>query len=189
LLEGSEEKQYPTSWSHDGRFLAYSQLGGPKNGIYIGTLSMTGERKSQLFLKTGFDTHGGQFSPDNRWMAYQSNESGRFEIYVRPFPGGTGQWQVSTAGGAGPRWRADGRELYYLAPDGRLMAVPITTHGATFEPGTPVALFSPRIASSRETPLPQYSVAADGRFLINMTVENAPSPPITLIQNWKAPAR
>jgi Tol biopolymer transport system component len=189
LLEGSEQKQYPTSWSRDGRFLAYSQLGGPKNGTYIGTLSMTGERKSQLFLKTGFDTHGGQFSPDGRWMAYQSNQSGRFEIYVCPFPEAGGQWQVSTAGGTGPRWRADGRELYYLAQDGILMAVPTTTHGSTFEAGTPVPLFSPRIASSRETPLPQYDVAPDGRFLINVTVENVPTPPITLLQNWKPPAK
>jgi len=185
LLTGSEEKQYPTSWSHDGRFLAYSQLGGTDKGIYLGVLTMTGDRKSKLLFETNSQAGGGQFSPDVHWMAYHSNESGQFEIYVRPFPGPGGQWQVSSAGGTGPRWRADNRELYYLATDGKLMAVPIKTRGATLEPGTPVPLFSPRIASNRETPLPQYDVAPDGRFLINVTLEDSVTPPIVLIQNWK----
>jgi Tol biopolymer transport system component len=189
LLVGSEEKQYPTGWSSDGRFVAYSQFGSPGPGIHLGVLTMTGERKSQLFLKTDFDTHGGQFSPDGSWMAYQSNESGRFEVYVRPFPGPGSQWQVSTDGGTGPRWRTDGRELYYLAPDGKLMAASITTHGTRIESGPPTPLFSPRIVSSQGTPLAQYDVARDGRFLINVTTEDAVTPPITLIQNWKPPAR
>ena len=119
---------------------------------------MEGDRKPVAFLKTNFDEAAGQFSPDGRWVAYQSNqlnESGRYEIYVRPFvasaatgsqpAGGGGQWQVSTAGGLSVRWRADGKELYYVAPDGRMMAVPISVTGSTLEPGTPVALFQTRI--------------------------------------------
>ena len=108
---------------------------------------------------------------------------------VESFPEPGHRKPISSGGGAFPEWRPDGRELYYLAPDGRLMAVPITTYGATFEPGTPVSLFSPRIATSRETPLPQYDVARDGRFLINVNVEDAPTPPITLLQNWKPPVK
>ncbi len=87
----------------------------------------------------------GQFSPDGRWVAYQTNESGRFEVVVQPFPAAGSKWQVSTAGGVAPRWRADGKELYFLAPDATLMAVPVTAAGTSFEAGTPVALFPARI--------------------------------------------
>ena len=107
------------------------------------------------------------------------------EIYVRPFPGPGGQWQVSTAGGTAPRWRPDGKELYYIAPDGRLMVVPIAVQGATIEPGAPAPLFQTRIfGGGTYANLPQYDVARDGRFLINVAVEEGTSP-ITLIQNWK----
>jgi len=85
-----------------------------------------GDRKPYAFLSTPFNEQGGVFSPDGRWVAYQSNESGRDEIYVRPFPGPGGQWQVSTAGGSDPRWRPDGKELYYLAPDLKLMAAAVS---------------------------------------------------------------
>ena len=108
-----------------------------------------------MFLKTPFREAYGAFSPDGRWVAYQSNESGRQEIYVRPFvpPGAAGtaagaaggQWQVSTAGGIHPVWRPDGKELYYLNPAGAMMAAPITVTGATLEPGAPVVLFPTRI--------------------------------------------
>ena len=116
---------------------------------------MVGDRTPSVFLKTPFREAYGAFSPDGRWVAYQSNESGRSEIYVRPFvpPGaaGTGagaaggQWQVSTAGGIHPVWRPDGKELYYLNPAGAMMAAPITVTGSTLEPGAPVVLFPTRI--------------------------------------------
>jgi Tol biopolymer transport system component len=157
---------------------------------------MEGERKPFVFLNASFEERAGQFSPDGRWVAYVSTESGRHEIYVRPFPGqpsagavdarAGGQWQVSTAGGIQPRWRRDGKELYYIAPDGKLMAAPIVVNGATLEPGAPVALFQTRIwgggtdAYYRE----QYDVASDGRFLINVTTGEATASPITLILNW-----
>ena len=117
--------------------------------------------------------------------------SGRHEVYVRPFPGPGGQWQVSTMGGTGPRWRRDGKELYYIAADGRLMAVPIVTQGATLEPGTPLPLFQTRIVyGGANAQRQQYDVAPDGRFLINVTTENTVEvPPITLLQNWKPPAK
>ena len=119
-------------------------------------------------------------------MAYGSNESGRYEIYVRPFPKADGQWQMSTAGGIWPRWRPNSKELYYIAPDGRLIAVPIAVNGTTLEPGAPVALFQTRIVGGG-TNIDlgrQYDVAADGRFLINVTTDEASAEPITVILNW-----
>ena len=133
------------------------------------------------------------FSPDVKWVAYKSNESGRFEVYVRPFSGSAtpaagGQLQVSSAGGINPRWRSDGRELYYLAPDSTLMAVPIEVRGTTLAPGAPVALFRPKIVGGGEGLFTEYDVARDGRFLIN-TIVGDNAPPITVIQNWKPPAK
>jgi hypothetical protein len=106
---------------------------------------------------------------------------------VRPFPGPGGQWQVSTAGGKDPRWRPDGKELYYIAPDGRLMAAPIASSGTALQPGLPTALFQPRIAGGGTRvsgTRQQYDVAPDGRFLINTVVESGVAP-ITIIQNWR----
>ena len=141
LLESAPDK-FPTDWSRDGRFLAWDQNPGD-----LVMLPMQGDRKPFEFLKTDFVEAEARFSPDGRWVAYKSNESGQFEVYVRPFSGTSspssvsGQWQVSTAGGQNARWRADGRELYYVSPDATLMAVPIAVGGATLVPGTPVALF------------------------------------------------
>ena len=159
----------------------------PKNGPDLSVLPLDGDRKPFVFLSTRFDERVGQFSPDGHWVAYQSNESGRNEVYVRPFPGPGGASPVSTSGGIQPRWRADGKELYYIAPDGTLMAVPITVKGATLEPGVPAVLFRTRIwgggtnAGSRQ----QYDVAPDGRFLINVTTADATNAPITVLLNWK----
>ena len=195
LLESAQEKD-PSGWSRDGRFLLY-QSSDPQGSLDIWVLPMEGDRKPFPFLKTNFDERRGQFSPDGRWVAYYSNESGRYEVYVRPFNGpssasgggASGQWQVSTSGGTFARWGPDGKELYYIAPDGKLMAVPVSAIGATFQPGTPVALFQTRIVGGG---IPnsgvQYDVSRDGRFLINTVLEDAASP-ITLLQNWNPEAK
>ena len=109
---------------------------------------------------------------------------------MQPFPDAGGKWQVSTAGGAAPRWRADGKELYFLAPDATMMAVPVTAAGTSFEAGTPVPLFPTRIVNGGTvaTGRPQYAVARDGRFLISQPVADATAAPITLILNWRPPA-
>ena len=155
-------------------------------------MPVDGDRKPRPFVNGPFDELQGQFSPDGRWVAYQSNESGRFDIYVRPFPGPGGQWQVSTAGGVSPRWRADGKELFYLAPDGNLVAVPIVAHETTFEAGTPISLFHMRIVNYGTGTVsalrPQSDVAPDGRFLVNVAIDDSAPFPITLIVNWKPPA-
>ena len=160
---------------------------------------MVGDHTSSVILKTPFTERFGTFSPDGQWLAYQSNESGRNEIYVRPFvpPGAAGasavdggQWQVSTAGGIMPAWRTDGKELYYLNPAGAMMAAPIKVNAATLEPGAPVMLLPTRIFGGGADIQQgrQYDVTADGRFLIN-TLTNEAAAPITLLQNWKPPSK
>jgi dipeptidyl aminopeptidase/acylaminoacyl peptidase len=186
------EPKIPLAWSPDGRFLLYA-VQNAKTGADLWALPLVGERKPFPVLQTPFDEGAGQFSPDGRWVAYASNESGRVAIYVRPFPGPGGQWQVSTAGGSQPRWRPDGKELFYVAPDGRLMAVPIAV-GAdrqTLEAGAPAPLFPTRLASGGANislgstlSKPQYAVALDGRFLMNVAVEGATASPITVVLNW-----
>jgi len=149
LLLKSNEDKYPRSWSRDGRFLLYTATRGPKTTKdKIWVLPLEGDKKPFPFLRTDFNEEDGQFSPDGHWIAYSSDESGRQEIYVSPFspnPNGTasaarGKWLISTGGGVEPQWRGDGRELYYLAPDGKLMAVDVTTK-PVFQAGAPKSLF------------------------------------------------
>jgi Tol biopolymer transport system component len=194
LFVASDQSKGPTSWSRDGRFLLFMSV-DPKTGGDLWVAPMVGDHTPSVFLKTPFREAYGEFSPDGRWVAYQSDESGRMEIYVRPFvpPGASGtpsaassgQLQVSTTGGISAAWRPDGKELYYLNPAGAMMAAPITIVGATLEPGTPVALFPTRIVGGGEDAQlgRQYDVAPDGRFLINTVLESAPVP-ITLVMNW-----
>jgi hypothetical protein len=184
------EPKNPLAWSPDGRFLLYATL-HEKTGTDLWALPLSGQGKPFPVVQTPFEETAGQLSPDGRWVAYQSNESGVVQIYVRPFPGPGDQWQVSTAGGSQPRWRTDGKELFYVAPDTQLMAVPIIVEAdrQTLDAGAPVPLFRTRLASGANIPggvmsKPQYSVAADGRFLMNVAVEGASAPPITVVLNW-----
>jgi hypothetical protein len=190
LLVNSQSKG-PLDWSQDGRFLLYGTQDA-KTASDLWVLPMTGERKPFAVLQSSFNEMEGQFSPDGRWLAYASDESGRYEIYVRTFPEASGKWLVSVAGGVEPRWRRDGRELYYVAPDTRLMAVPIRpapdTHA--FDSGSPVPLFLTRLATgSNIAPAgslarAQYAVAPDGRFLMLIAGDTADTSPITIVQHW-----
>ena len=193
-LVASNQVKTPESWSADGRFLLYRSI-DPQTSLDLWVVPMVGNRTPSVFLKTPFREGYGAFSPDGRWVAYESNELGQNEIFVRPFvppaAAGTpptlagGQWQVSTAGGIYPRWRPDGKELYYLNPAGAMMAVPITVTGATLAPGAPMVLFPTRIVGGGEDAAQgrQYDVASDGRFLINTELDTIAAP-ITLLQNW-----
>jgi eukaryotic-like serine/threonine-protein kinase len=200
LLLDSPRTLTPWGFSMDGRFLLYNVLDDPQTERDLWVLPLQGDHKPWPFLKTSFSDRYGQFSPDGRWVAYESNESGRFEIYIRPFmesganssPGNAagGQWQISVAGGIYVRWRSDGKELYYIDPEGKMMAVPITTSGTALEPGTPVVLFPTHVFGGGVENAQgfQYDVSRDGRFLINTVLDDTASP-ITLIQNWKPPAK
>jgi hypothetical protein len=148
-------------------------------------------RVPAVVLATPANEMWGQFSPDGRWMAYQSNETGRFEIYVRPFPGPGVPIPISTAGGVYARWSRDGNELYYVAPDATMMAVPIRRTPTRLSADTPVGLFKTRRVGGGVNVIGyghQYDVAPNGRFLINVEPEfNAR--PITLVMNWKPSTR
>jgi eukaryotic-like serine/threonine-protein kinase len=183
LLQGPD-KNYPEDWSSDGRFVSFVSL--PSEGrrnFQLWALSLSPEHKA-VPLATDAPTQGAsRFSPDGRWIAYASDESGGFEVYVRSFPGSEGKWQVSTAGGWDPRWRRDGKELYYLGPDNKVMAVPLRLD-PTFQAGTPTALFS---APSTPTWPSAYDVSRDGqRFLVNSSSGDEDSPPLTLLTDWTA---
>ncbi len=180
----SPDTKYPLEWSPDGRFLLY-RSDDPKTGSDLWIFPRDGPTPKP-FVQTPFVEAQGEFSPDGRWVTYCSNESGRMEIYVVPFPGPGGKWQVSTAGGQMPRWRRDGREVFYMSPDSKLMAAPIHANGATLEVGIPVALFPMHLAMvSLSSARQQYDVASDRRFLLNVLVEDTAPPPITLVLNWK----
>jgi dipeptidyl aminopeptidase/acylaminoacyl peptidase len=179
LLESNLDKN-PTSFSPDGRFLLYNVL-DPKTRQDVWVLPLEGGQKPFPFLQTEFSEYNGQFSPDGRWVAYQSNESGRNEIYVASFPGPGGKRQISTSGGQSPIWR--GKEIFYLAPDNRLMAAEVNGKGATLEVGAVRPLFEVRPTGLGYF----YDVTSDGqRFLVITAVEQKASAPITLVLNWAA---
>jgi len=136
------------------------------------------------FLQTKFSETHGDLSPDGHWIAYASDESGTMEVYVRPFPAGSGKWQLSQGGGDGPRWRRDGRELFYVVAGKRFVAVPINMMKGELQPGAPSTLFD--IPKSKG----EYAVAADGqRFLITVNVDDALQSSTTVVLNWAAGLR
>jgi Tol biopolymer transport system component len=184
VLFQSPTSKIPTDWSRDGRNLVFSE-NDPKTKHDLWTLDME-TRKATLFLRTEFNEQQGQFSPDGRWMAYVSDESKSFQVYVRSFPPSGGKWQVSVGGGLEPRWRRDGKELYFITPDKKVMAVPVKL-GATFEMGVPKELFVSRMYSTSVGVFGyNYAVTGDGqRFLINSSIADARQDPITVVVNWK----
>jgi serine/threonine protein kinase len=181
----------PLFWSPDGRFLVYSAGAHPdpgrRNELWL--LPWLGDRKPLPYLRTPFNEAQGQVSPDGRWMAYVSNKSGSNEVYVRPFPSGEGEQQISIKGGSEPTWRGDGKELFYLDANQDLMAVTIKT-GSSPDAGRPTRLFGTTMSSgfiNTAYTRNQYTVTADGqRFLINQRVAAGPGLPITVVLNWPA---
>jgi serine/threonine-protein kinase len=173
----SEHRLNPTSWSPDGKMLAFTES-HLSTGADIWVLTIEGERKPQLFLKTSSDETGAKFSPNGRWMAYSSNESGKFEVYVRPFPGPGRKWQISTEGGKSPVWAPDSRELFYRTED-KMMVVAIKTK-PEFSAGKPKLLFK---APSN---LFNMGIAPDGqRFVMIEEAEYSTLPTqLNIVLNW-----
>jgi Tol biopolymer transport system component len=182
----SDRAKYTADWSPDGRFILLRVIDA-KSNLELWALPVAGDRKAFPFLKPAFGVSHGQFSPDGRWVAYASNESGKWDVFVSPFPGPGGNWKVSAAGGSEPRWRRDGRELFYLAPDGKIMAVEVKT-GLTFEAGTATPLFQTRRrVTVSSTDMFSYDVSADGqRFLVSTDVGEVTSSPLTMVLHWTA---
>ena len=145
------------------------------------------DRAVKPLLQAKWTVRNAQFSPDGRWMAYASDETGNMEIYMAPCPSGTGKWQVSSSGGQEPRWRQDGKELFYLSPDGKMMAVDVKT-GMSFEAGAPKALFQ----THRRQPVSaqdvfSYDLSGDGqRFLVITKVDEGKTAPLAVMLNWAA---
>ena len=192
LLLSTPQMKIVQDWSFDGRFLLYVSF-DPTMSRDIWALPLDGDRKPFAVVRTDFEERDAQFSPDGKWIAYHSNESGRFEVYVQPFLTTEGKpktkVQISTSGGAQVRWRSDGHELFYIALDDRLMAVPIriSPNGQDIEPGTPVPLFTTHVGGAlKGITGAQYMVAKDGqRFLMNSVKDEATTAPITVILNRK----
>jgi Tol biopolymer transport system component/predicted Ser/Thr protein kinase len=184
LLAGSDEDKFLSDWSRDGRFIVYHTFGG-KGAWDVWVVPVAGG-KPVPFLASRFTEVQGRLSPDGRWMAYASDESGRFEIYVTDFPGKRGRWQVSTGGGLQPAWRADGREIFYVTPDQAFTSVAVRA-GDTFEAAPPVALFKANFPPWVPAYWRYYCPSRDGqRFLVAALVPEASAAPINVVLNWTA---
>jgi Tol biopolymer transport system component len=181
LLLHNDENKFATSWTRDGRYIAYTSQ-SPKTNLDIWALPTFGDRKPIAISNGPFSENLAMFSPDGRHVAYVSNESGRAEIYVQTFPETGGRWQVSTAGGTDPSWRGDGKELFYRSSDQKLMAVEIQSTGE-FQAGIPKALFAATVVQgvSRN----RYSPAPDGqRFIFVAPLGRDSLGPTNVVLNW-----
>ncbi len=185
LFSKPEGVIWPWDWSRDGHWLLISVV-DPKTKEDLWVLPMQGEHKPEPFLVTDYTETAGAFSPDGRFIAYVSDESGKFEVYVRSFPAASGgKWAISSGGGYQPRWRPDGKELFYFAAEGKLMSVDVTP-GTAFKAGAPKFLFqAPIFGGGASTENRYWDVNPDGkRFLIN--VAGGGSAPVTVVLNWQA---
>jgi dipeptidyl aminopeptidase/acylaminoacyl peptidase len=181
LLRSHADK-FPTDWSRDGRFLAFD-LRDPKDSRKsdIWMLPLFGDRKPFAFLETPSNQRGARFSPDGRWIAYTSDESGQDEIYAVPFARSGGKWEVSVGGGSSPVWRRDGKELFYIAKDKKVMSAALKVRDSSLVIAAVHPLFSLGPTSNAE---PVYDVSADGqRFIVDLLKDQDPSP-FTVVVNW-----
>ena len=195
VLFHSDSIKSPLDWSSDGRWLLYVER-AKDTGRDLWVLPDAngpagGDRKPIPYLVTPFNEDQARFSPDGKWVAYSSNESGTTEVYARPFPASSGgKWLVSNGGGNEVTWRPDGKELFYIAPSGALMAVEVRATGSALEVGAPKQLFRTQILGglgSGTNTAWRYAVSKDGqRFLMNAAIEQTASVPITVVTNWTA---
>jgi serine/threonine protein kinase len=189
LVKMGTRTGWGTDWSRDGRFILY-QGSGPRTGEDLWIAPQFGDRRPYPYLQSQFNEQEGAFSPDGRWVAYVSDESGRNEIYAQAFPPSGAKFQISTGGGSEPYWRKDGKELFYVAANRNLMAVPVNP-GPMLEVGLPKSLMPLPGNSDRQLPVStdrhSYAVTSDGqRFLVVTQAVGGPAPPITVWLNWNA---
>ncbi len=183
-MHGTSSSEIPLDWSADGQYFLYRSSDADYGSSNLWALPMSGEDRTPVAVAdSAFEERMGAFSPDSRWVAYDTERSGRFEIVVRAFPEQSEEFQVSTDGGLAPQWSADGREIYFVSLSGEMMATQVRTDSAAFEAERPVALFSTRIALQSFNQ--QYAVTADKRFLLTSTEADDSPPPITVVLNWK----
>jgi len=185
VLRSKDQSEALDDLSADGRYAIYDTATGPTQ-IKLGVLPLFGERKPFTYVQGSFGATSAQFSPNGRYVAYSSNETGRMEVYVQTFPQQTGRWEISASGGVQPMWSRDGKELFYLTPDDKLMAVGVNTTSSAFQAGTPKELFQTQLV-----PLwlwrNSYVPSPDGqRFLMLAPVSAVKPQPITVVLNWPA---
>jgi eukaryotic-like serine/threonine-protein kinase len=180
----NEENGLPLSWTRDRQFLLLRRV-NPKTGSDLVAIATAGEPREVIVAQSPAEEAEGQFSPDGKWVAFSSNESGNQEVFLQAFPSGKFRTQVSTGGGAQVRWSGSGNEIFYIAPDGKMMSVAVTMTGAAPQMKDPTALFQTHLATGTNVlgNKPQYAVSRDGRFLLNNAVESA-SAPIVVSVNW-----
>src|SRR3954463_2331291 len=179
--------KYPTSWSPDGSLIVYHAK-DPRTRYDIWATPVDHPQDARPLVQTEFDEMQGQVSPRGRWLAYVSDESSRYEVYVQPLHGGGRRWQISTGGGTDPKWRADERELFYVSPDSQLMSVALGRDD--IDPGTPRPLFPLRDAAAIAPFLSAFDVQPDGqRFLVGEPIENVQTVPLTVLVNWSPQRR
>jgi dipeptidyl aminopeptidase/acylaminoacyl peptidase len=182
--ESQHSQPIPTDWSRDGAHVVY-QAATPKTGFDLWALSLA-DRKPVLLARTPFNELHGSISPDSRWLAYASDESGRYEVYVQASPVAKERWTISTRGGSQPRWSRNGRELLYLQGDGTLMSVPTET-ASSFVTGIPVPLFKTRLTGVVDAFRLEFVPSADGkRILMSTPIDEGDRPAITVVVNWPA---
>jgi eukaryotic-like serine/threonine-protein kinase len=180
----SDHDLRPWSWSHDGRFVLYSADDAPPANLDLLLLPLFGDRKPMPFLATPFGEARARFSPDDRWVAYTSNEGQRPGVYVAPFPKADRIYPISPRGGSWPHWRQDGKRIFYLGEDNMLMNAEVNGEASTFSVVGVTPLFK---IDPRQGPRYPYDVTPDGeRFLVNTPVEQPESPPIAVVVNWMA---
>jgi eukaryotic-like serine/threonine-protein kinase len=183
LIKMGTQTGWATDWSRDGKWVLYQRPGNKTaQDLWISPQSPGASDEPKPLLQSQFNEQDGVFSPDGRWIAYVSNESGRDEVYVQTFPLTDAKYQISTGGGTNPEWRKDGAELFYLATDRNLMVVPIRVSAKAFEPGLPKALFPIPGTNLRRV----YAPSAAGRFLVAKSLDDDPTTPITVVLNWQA---
>jgi Tol biopolymer transport system component len=186
LLEAAGDNSIPLDISRDGKFLVYSATGGnTKDDLWL--MPLGGEHKPLKYLDGPSEERHAQFSPDGKWMAYSSDESVQFEVYLQSVPTTGAKHQVSNGGGTHPRWRRDGKELYYISADSKLMAVPVSLGAGTVDVGTPQKLFEQSFPWNNSRSF-GYAPSADGqKFLMLLAPEGAAAtPPVTIWINWMA---
>jgi Tol biopolymer transport system component len=182
LLFESDDSKLPNDWSPDGRYILYQ--GRSQQNWDLWVLPLGEDRKPAVFLQTAFAEAYGRFSPDGRWITYVSNESGKREVYVRGFPASGAQWQISNGGGEQPHWSRDGKELFYVSPTRKLMAIEVNGSSSSFEAGIRKALFDLRVNVVDR--FSDYDVTRDGRFLVNTLIEQSVGAPVNVVMNWTA---
>jgi serine/threonine protein kinase len=186
LVFSSEIAKYCESWSPDNKFLIFMTISNDSTNFDIWTLPLFGDRKPLPYLQTEFDEFGGRLSPDGKWVLYESDDSGKYEVYVRPLRGSGGKLLVSAAGGTMAEWGHDGKEIFYLSPNNELMAAKVTQNGSEVAIDAARPLFQTQAQSF----LPSFDVSPDGRRFIIVTAVPQKSPsPITVVINWDAALR